>query len=174
MSQLRQRFVEDLQLKGLSERTQECYTNHVWKLAKYYKKAPDVLNEEEIRQYFLYMKNVKKYSESFFKQGFTAIKFLYENTLNRNWTIMDFVIPRKEKKLPDVLTIDEVRTILSRTRLLRYRVCLTAIYSLGLRLSEGVSLHVRDIDSGRMLVHIHHGKGAKDRFVSMYGLKIVR
>ena len=167
MEALRQRYAEDLKLKGLSERSCECYVKHIDNLTKYFKCSPAVLAEEQIREYFLYMKDVKKYSESFFSQGLSAVKWLFENTLKKEWTLLEFVKPRGVKKLPDVLSIPEVRTILSHIRLDRYRICLSTIYSLGLRLSEGTHLAVRDIDSGRMLVHVRNGKGGKDRFVPL-------
>jgi site-specific recombinase XerD len=167
MTPLRQRFNEDMTLKGLSERTRDCYTKHVHKLAHHYMKSPDVLSEEDLRGYFLHMKNVKRYSECFFKQGLSAVKFLFEHTLARPMPVLGFVIPRKERKLPDILSVAEVRRLLSHIRIFRYRAALTAIYSLGLRLGEGISLRVRDIDSGRKLVHVHHGKGARDRFVPL-------
>lgn len=167
MTPLRQKFIDDMTLKGLSERTRQCYANHVFKLAKHFMRPPDVLTEADLRAYFLFMKNVKRYSECFFKQAFSAVKFLFEHTLARPMPVLGFVIPRKERKLPDVLSVAEVRRLLSHIRIFRYRAALTAIYSLGLRLGEGISLRVRDIDSGRKLVHVHHGKGAKDRFVPL-------
>jgi site-specific recombinase XerD len=167
MTPLRQKFIDDMTLKGLSERTRQCYANHVFKLAKHFMKSPDVLSESDLREYLLFMKNVKRYSECFFKQSLSALKFLYERTLARPMPVLGFVIPRKERKLPDILSVPEVRALLSRIRIFRYRAALTAIYSLGLRLGEGTNLRVRDIDSGRMLVHVHHGKGAKDRFVPL-------
>jgi site-specific recombinase XerD len=167
MEQLRQRYVEDLKLKGLSARSCETYLKHIDKLARYFRCSPAVLSIEQIREYFLYMKDVKKYSESFFSQGLSAVKWLFANTLKKEWDLLEFVKPRSVKKLPDVLSISEVRTILSQIRLDRYRVCLSVIYSLGLRLQEGTHLQVRDIDSGRMLVHVRNGKGGKDRFVPL-------
>jgi site-specific recombinase XerD len=167
MTPLRQRFIEDMTLKGLSERTRACYANHVAKLARHYMKSPDVLTEEDLRGYFLHMKNVKRYSECFFKQSLSAVKFFFEHTLKRQWTFLGFVIPRKVKKLPDILSVQEVRRLLSSVRLFRYRAVLTAIYSLGLRLSEGTSLRVNDIDGARMLVHVRNGKGARDRYVPL-------
>lgn len=164
---LRQRFLEDLQLKGLSARTQECYVIHVKKLADYFHKSPEFISEEELRKYYLYFKNEKKYSESFFKQSLTAVKALHEYTLKREMPLANFIIPRKISKLPDILSHEEVRLILSNLRIFRYRACLTAIYSLGLRLGEGVGLQVADIDSARMLAHIRNGKGAKDRYVPL-------
>jgi site-specific recombinase XerD len=96
-----------------------------------------------------------------------GIRFFYEQTLNRQWAIFGIVRPAAEKKLPVILSLAEVRQILAAVRLPRYRVCLATIYSCGLRLQEGTHLHVADIDSARMMIHVRHGKGAKDRYVPL-------
>ena len=167
MTELRKRMIECLQLRGLSERTQEMYVRAVRQLAEHYHKSPDLLTEEELRQYFLYIKNVKQYSRSASTIALCGIKFFFEYTLNRDWTTLSFVRAPREKKLPVVLSIEEVRKILGSVRLLSYRVCLSTIYSCGLRLQEGTHLQVRDIDSSRMMIHVRHGKGGKDRYVPL-------
>ena len=96
-----------------------------------------------------------------------GIRFFYEKTLNRNWTIFGIVRPAPEHKLPVILSLEEVRQILALVRLPRYKVCLTTIYSCGLRLQEGTHLQVADIDSARLMIHVRHGKGAKDRYVPL-------
>jgi len=167
MTELRQRMIEYLQLRGLSERTQEMYVRAVRQLAEHYHKSPDLITEEELRQYFLYIKNVKKYSRSASTIALCGIKFFFEHTLQRDWTTLRFVRPPREKKLPVILSPEEVRRILGCVRLPRYRVCLTTIYSCGLRLQEGTHLQVPDIDSARMVIHIRQGKGGKDRYVPL-------
>jgi len=156
-------MIEDLQLRGLAERTQEMYVRAVRQLAEHYHKPPDVLTEEELRQYFLYIKNVKQYSRSASTIALCGIKFFFEYTLHRDWTTLTFVRAPRETKLPVILSLEEVRKILGSVRLLSYRVCLSTIYSCGLRLQEGTHLQVRDIDSSRMMIHVRHGKGGKDR-----------
>ena len=96
-----------------------------------------------------------------------VIRFFYQHALNREWAIFGIVRPAPEKKLPVILSVAEVRQILSRLRLPRYQACLSTIYSCGLRLQEGTNLRVADIDSGRMMIHVRHGKGAKDRYVPL-------
>jgi site-specific recombinase XerD len=160
-------MIECLQLRGLSERTQEAYTRAVRQLAEHYHKSPDLITEEELRQYFLYIKNVKHYSRNTSTIAICGIKFFYERTLNRNWSIFGILRAPREKKLPVILSVEEVRRILSFSRLLRYKVCLTTIYSCGLRLQEGTNLHVADIDSARQMLHVRHGKGARDRYVPL-------
>ena len=167
MTELRQRMIECLQLRGLSERTQESYVRAVRQLAEHYHKSPDQITEAELRQYFLFIKNVKHYSRNTLTVAICGIRFCYQQTLNRNWTIFDIVRPAPEKKLPVILSLAEVRQILALIRLMRYKVCLTTIYACGLRLQEGTHLQVADIDSARMMIHVRHGKGAKDRYVPL-------
>jgi integrase/recombinase XerD len=167
MTELRKRMIESLQLRGLSERTQEAYVRAVRQLADHYHKSPDLITDEELRQYFLHIKNVKKYSRASSTIALCGIKFFYEKTLNREFTTFKLVRAQREKKLPVILSVEEVLTILGRVRLPRYRVCLGTIYSCGLRLQEGTHIQVRDIDSGRGMLHVRHGKGGKDRYVPL-------
>jgi site-specific recombinase XerD len=139
----------------------------VRQLSEHYHKSPDLITEEELRQYFLFIKNVKKYSRAASTIAICGIKFFFEKTLNREWTTFQLVRAKREKKLPVILSLEEVRKILSSIRLPRYRVCLSTIYSCGLRLQEGINLRVPDIDSSRMMIHVRHGKGAKDRYVPL-------
>jgi integrase/recombinase XerD len=167
MTPLRQRMMEDLQLRGLSAKTQEAYLRAVRQLAEHYHKSPDLITEEELRLYFLYLKNDQHISSSGFSIALCGLKFFYERTLHREWTTLDLARPVREKKLPVVLSVAEVRQILDCLRRPHYRVCLTTIYSCGLRLREGVSLQVGDIDRERMMLHIRQGKGNKDRYVPL-------
>ncbi|MFZ5912414.1 MAG: site-specific integrase [Chloroflexota bacterium] len=167
MSILRQKMIEDLQLRGLSARTQESYVQAVRQLAAHYHKSPEQISEEELRQYFLFLKNDKRVSRSTHTIALCGIKFFYEHTLKREWHTLEFARPAKEKKLPVVLSMQEVGQILNCVHYMRYRVCLTTIYACGLRLLEGVSLQVKDIDGQRKMVHIRQGKGSKDRYVPL-------
>jgi len=167
MTTLRQKMIEDMQLHGFAERTQKSYMQVVRQLAEYYNKPPDQISEGELRQYFLYLKNVKKAARSTITLALCGIKFFYERTLQRQWATLALVRPQREKKLPVVLSVDEVRLVLSRVRRWRYRVCLSTIYACGLRLQEGLHLQVSHIDGGRQLLHICHGKGGKDRYVPL-------
>jgi site-specific recombinase XerD len=167
MTTLRQKMIEDMQLHSFSERTQDSYLRAVRQLAEYYNKPPDQISEEELRQYFLYLKNIKKVSVSTITLALCGIKFFYENTMQRQWTTLALVRPQREKKLPVVLSVDEVRQILARVRRWRYRVCLSTIYACRLRLQEWLHLQINHIDSGRQMVHVCHGKGGKDRYVPL-------
>ena len=131
MTELRRRMIECFQLRGLSERTQDMYVRAVRQLAEHYRKSPDLISEEELRQYFLDVKNVKQYSRSASTIALCGIKFFFEQTLHRDWTTLRFVRAPREKKLPVILSLEEVRRLLDCVRLPRYRVCLTTIYSCG-------------------------------------------
>lgn len=167
MTKLRQRFLEALQLQGKSARTQEAYIRAVRLLAEHFNTPPDQLSEEQIRQYFLYVTTVKKWSSSTITQSLCAIKAFYTVTCQREWQIFDLVHPQKAQKLPDILSHAEVMRLIQAIRLPHYRLCLTTIYSCGLRLTEGTQLQVTDLDGDRMLVHIRGGKGKKDRYVPL-------
>ena len=166
MSPLQQRMLEDMQLRGLSARTQEAYARAVWQLAQYYRRSPDQLSDAELRQYFLYLANEKKLARPTATIALCGIKFFYEQTLKQPWPTLRFVRPPREWKLPVVLSRAEVRRILHEVRIPVYRACLTTIYACGLRLLEGTRLQVPDVDSGRLLLHIH-GKSKKDRYVPL-------
>jgi integrase/recombinase XerD len=167
MSALSARMIEDMQLRGLAARTQESYLQSVRQLAKYYHKPPDQINDEELRQYFLYLKNDRQVSRSTCTIALCGIKFFYVHTLKRSWHTLAFIRPEKEKKLPIVLSVEEVDRILRCVQQPRYRVCLITIYACGLRLLEGVRLQVKDIDSQRKMLHICQAKGGKDRYVPL-------
>ena len=174
MTPLQQRMIEDLQLRGMSARTQQMYVRAVRQLAQHYHKSPDHISDEELRQYFLFVKNVKHWSRSGTTIALCGLKFFFEHTLHRSLATLQVVRPPREKKLPVVLSREEVRQILSLVRLLPYRTCLTAIYSCGLRLQEGTHLQVSDIDSARQLIHVHRGKGGKDRYVPLPDSTLLR
>ena len=167
MSVLRQKMIEDMQLKGLAVRTQEAYVNAVLQLSKRFKKSPDNIDEEELREYFLYLKNEKQVADSTFSIALCGIKFFYEQTLKKEWHTLQLVRPDRKKKLPVVFSIDEVKRVLDCVHRWQYQVCLNTIYACGLRLLEGTRLHVKDIDSDRKMLHVVAGKGGKDRYVPL-------
>jgi integrase/recombinase XerD len=164
---LRARMIEDMQLRGLAVRTQDSYVRVVRQLAEYYGKSPGQISEEELRQYFLYLRNDKHYATSSCMVALSGVKFFYEHTLKRAWPILDFIKPAQTKRLPVVLSREEVQRLLVCLRRPHYRVCLSTIYSCGLRLLEGVQLQVGQIDSERMLLHIRGAKGGQERCVPL-------
>ena len=166
MTPLRRRMLEDMQLRGLSARTQGCYVTAVRQLAEHYHRSPDQITEEELRQYFLYLANEKKVARTTATIALCGIRFFFTHTLQRDWTTLRFVRPAREHKLPVVLSRPEVRRVLGAIRIPVYRACLTTIYACGLRLLEGARLEVAQIDSARLALHIH-GKGNLDRYVPL-------
>ena len=173
---LRQRMLQDLQLAGLSENTQEAYLRAVRQLADHFHTSPDRLSEPQVRDYFLHLKNDRKFASGSLVVAYSGIKFFYSHTTPRDWPTLQRLRVRKEKRLPDVLSVDEVRRLIAAFRTHRNRAYFWTVYSLGLRLAEGLHLQVGDIDSARMMVHVHRGKGAKDRYVPLPSstLKILR
>lgn len=161
------RLTENMQLFGFSQRTQETYLYRVQKLVEYFNKPPDEITDDELREYFLYLQNTKKYSRATMTIALCGIKFFYEKTLNKKFEVLNIVRPKRGSKLPVVLSKDEVRKILKNIRVLRHRACLTLIYSCGLRLKEGIGLKVNQVDSKRMLIHIQQAKGNHDRYVPL-------
>ena len=167
MTPLRQRMQDDMQLRGLSPKTQAVYLFAVQQFATHYGKSPDQITEDELRNYFLYLINEKRVSPGTVSIALSAIKFLFVHTLQRPWPVLDFVHPRKPRTLPAVLSVEEVHHLLSTLRQPHHRVCLTTIYAAGLRLTEGVFLRIPQVDSARMLLHVQEAKGGRDRFVPL-------
>ncbi len=168
------RMEEDLQLFGLSQRTQETYLYRAQKIIEYFNKPAEEITNEELRQYFLYLKNEKRYARATQTIALCGIKFLFvgihpngKKTLNKKFDVLNIVRSPRENKLPVVLSREEVKSVLKNIRVLRHRACLTLIYSCGLRLHEAVSLKVEQVDSKRMLIHIQKAKGGKDRYVPL-------
>jgi len=162
-----QQSIKALQLAGMSERTQQCYTRSVRMLADYYHKTPDQLSEDELQEYFLYRINQSKWAPNTMKICYSGIKFFFTHVLKREWHIFNILRAKREKRLPCVLSRPEVDRILKHVRTFHNRVFLTTVYSCGLRLQEALHLQVSDIDSCRMMIHVHRGKQAKDRYVPL-------
>ena len=166
MTPLRIRMLDDMQLKGYSPRTQEAYSNAVCQLAAYFRRSPDLLTEEDLRQYFLFLTREKKVARATATIAMCGVKFFFQTTLHREWTSLALLRPAPDHRLPAVLTREEVRDILQCVRIPVYRACLTTIYACGLRLLEGAHLKPSQVDGKRGLVHVH-GKGSHDRFVPL-------
>ena len=161
-------FFDDLRLLPVAERTVLRYWACVRKLSEHFAKSPDQLSPEELRQYFLHLKTVKKVARQTSTQSICATKLFWEKTLKRPWPAeVEFVRAHPRFKLPVVLSAPEVRLILSKVPALDHRVALVTIYSCGLRLGEGLHIQVGDIDAQRMLLHVRDGKGGRDRYVPL-------
>jgi site-specific recombinase XerD len=167
MNNILQQTIVNLKLAGYSPRTVEAYSYHVKKFLEYFDKYPENITENEIKDYFLYLKYTKKLSGSASAQAISGIKFLFEKTLDMKFKVFGIVKNPRGKKLPVILTRQELKTVLNKVRLLRYKACLTLIYTCGLRLHEAANISPADIDSERMIIHIKSGKGRKDRIVPL-------
>lgn len=176
MGKLRDQMQSDLQLRGLSPKTQKIYLSQVRDFARYYKKSPDQLGENEVKEYLLYILKERKVSDSTYRQSYGALKFLYQITLKRSWVVEKIPYPKTKKKLPVVLDTTEVEALFSVTKNLKHCAILMLIYSSGLRVSEAAHLKVSDIDSKRMMIRIRNGKGGKDRYsiLSNVALDVLR
>ena len=167
MTPLRKRMLEDMQLRNLTPETQRNYIHHVAGFAKYFRKSPELLDLEAVRQYQLYLLNERKLSPETINQYISAIQFLYLTTLEMPWTTEYFPRVRRPHKLPVVLSQEEVLAFFDHIPSLKYRAALMIAYGAGLRVSEVVALHVADIDSQRMLLRVQQGKGQKDRYAML-------
>ena len=156
-----------LQLAGMSRRTQQCYTRSVRMLVDFYNKTPDKINEQELQDYFLHRKNVDKWSSATMRICYSGIKFFFVNVLKRDWHTLKLIYAKREQRLPAVLSLNEVWNILNTVSTPQNKAYLTTVYTCGLRLHEALYLQTYDIDSDRMRIHVHRGKGAKDRYVPL-------
>jgi integrase/recombinase XerD len=159
--------VKALQLAGMSGRTQECHARAVRMLIEHFDKDPRDITEEELQEYFLFRRNVTEWSSSTLKICYCGLKFFFINVLRRDRHLFKMLKAREEKRLPCVLSRKEVHRILGHVRTSHNKTFLTTVYSCGLRLQEALFLQVSDIDKDRMPIHVHRGKGAKDRFVPL-------
>jgi integrase/recombinase XerD len=160
-------MIKTLQLNGKGERTQEAYARALRMLVEFYGKSPDLISEEELQEYFLQRKNADKWAPNTMRICYCGIRFFYEHVLQRNWHILGILRAQTERRLPAVLSVEEVRNILACIKTFQNHAYLSTVYSCGLRLHEGLHLEVSDIDSTRMMIHVHRGKGAKDRYVPL-------
>ncbi len=166
-SLLRTRMTEDLRIRNYSEKTVSIYVRCVAAFAKYFGQSPEELNEGHIREYQVYLVKEKKSSWTVYNQSVSALRFLYRKTLKKNWSMEHIPFPRQEKRLPEVLSVQEVSKLFSCVRTVRSRTILQTMYAAGLRLMEAVSLKTNDIDSERMVIRVCQGKGKRDRYVTL-------
>jgi integrase/recombinase XerD len=167
MTEWYQKAINALQLNGLGERTQEAYVRALRMLCEFYHKTPDQVSESELQQYFLHRKNRDCWSPNTMRICYCGIRFFFLHVLKRDWHTLDLVRAQSERRLPAVLSLEEVRAILGCVRTPHNRAFLSTVYACGLRLQEAQHLEISDIDSQRKMIHVHRGKGAKDRFVPL-------
>lgn len=167
MTKLRERMIEDLRLRNVAESTIVCYVRAVKQYAEYFGKSPDQLDSKHLRQYLLYLIEEKQVPLETYNQKVAALQFFYRETIKQPAYVEGVCFTRKKRKLPVVLSHDEVRRFLTALDTLKHRAILMICYGAGLRISEALSLRVTDIDSERMLIRVRQGKGRKDRYVAL-------
>jgi integrase/recombinase XerD len=168
MTSLRQRFIEDMQIRNLAVNTQGSYVQQVSRFARHFNKSPELLGPEQIRAYQVYLTNERKLATSTILIATAALRFLYKVTLKKDWAFENIIpTPKKPQTLPVVLSPEEVLQFLDCVESRKHRAILTTCYAAGLRVSESVALTPPAIDSKRMVVRVEQGKGMKDRYVML-------
>lgn len=164
MNLLIRKMQQDMEIQNYSPRTVDAYLFHVKRFQSYLDKPLDHVTTDNIRSYLHHVKTVKQYSRSSLHQAFSGIKYLYRHTLKMPIGLSELKGPKRDQKLPFVLSADEVHAILKNAANQKHRLVLMALYSGGLRLNEGVHLRITDIDSQRMTIRVRQGKGNRDRY----------
>jgi site-specific recombinase XerD len=160
-----QTHLKHLKLKGLQPKTIEAYARAVRRLGKYFEWRIDDLSEAQLTDYFSDL--IETHSWSAVKLDLYGLKFYTTHVLRKPWAMPQLIKPPKTQRLPDIVTVDEAQRLFATTRVLSYRVFYFTLYSLGLRLGEGLALKVGDIDATRHRVQVRDGKGNRDRFVPL-------
>jgi integrase/recombinase XerD len=166
MTPLRQRMLDDMRMRNLSPRTQETYIRAVIKFAEHFHKSPDQLDRYQVREYLLHLVGGGA-SWSLYNQVRCALHFFYRVTLGKDWPKEEIVCAKNPKRLPVILSREEVRQFFAVINRIKTRAMLMTLYGAGLRLSELVNLKIQDIDSKRMVIRVVQGKGQKDRYVML-------
>ena len=160
-----QSHLKHLKLKGLQPKTIEAYSRAMRRIGAYFDYELSDLSDLQLTDYFSDL--LESHSWSSVKLDLYGLKFFYAYVLNKPWPVFRLIKPPKVQRLPDIVTVDEARRLFSMTQTLSYRVFFFTLYSLGLRLGEGLRLTVADIDAQRLRVHIRDAKGNKDRLVPL-------
>jgi site-specific recombinase XerD len=157
-------MIEEMRIRNLAESTQYLYVHCVARFAKHFGQSPDRLGPEDVREYFRYLTDDVNLSDSHRTSVACALRFLYHKTLRVEWDVERIPLAKRERKLPVVLSPEEVRRFFSGIISLKHQAMFMTIYGSGLRLSELTHLQVHDIDRERKVIHVRHGKGGKDRY----------
>lgn len=160
-----QKHLLELKLQGKSSKTIDAYARAIRRIVTYFDRCPDQVTPDELKLYLADLVDSRSWSTV--KVDRNGLMFFWEYVLNKKWDWVKIVKPPQVRSLPDILTPQEVQRVIGSLEKLRYQTCLFTIYSLGLRLSEGITLKISDIDSARMKVHIRSSKGNKDRFIPL-------
>lgn len=163
MGELRERMEMAMRLRNFSSKTIASYIWQVKAFTRMFGRSPAELGEQEVQQYVHSLVQKNK-SWSSVRLAYSALRFLYRETLGRDWRVDQLPRVKREKRLPEVLALEEIEKIFASVRNVKHRTALMTIYSGGLRVSEAMQLKVSDIDSTRMVVRVEQGKGKKDRY----------
>jgi integrase/recombinase XerD len=167
MTPLRRRMIEDMELRNYSKATIRCYVQAAARFARHHGRSPTQLDQQAVRGYLLHLIHEERISWAHYNVTVCALRFLYRVTLGKNWRVEQLPYAKKPKTLPTVLTNQEVLRLLKCVRQLKHRMVLMTMYGTGLRVSEATHLRPEHIDSQRMVIEVHGGKGAKDRLVPL-------
>jgi len=160
-----QQHLQHLKLKGLQPKTIEAYARAIRRIGEHFEHRISDLSEQQLLDYFTTL--MTTHSWSAVKLDLYGLKFFYTHVLKKAWVFPNLIKPPKAQRLPDIVTVAEARALFAATKVLSYRVLYFTLYSLGLRLGEGLRLQVGDIDAVRWRVHVRDSKGNKDRFVPL-------
>jgi site-specific recombinase XerD len=160
-------MLEELQRRNLSQITTRIYLHAVEEFARYFNTPPDRLRPEHIRQYQAHLFTDRKLDAISVAQQLTALRFFFLKAIKRPWMVADMPLPKRPIRLPAILSREEVERLIQSAGSVLHRIWLLILYATGMRREELVQLKIADIDSGRMLIHIHQGKGKKDRDVML-------
>jgi len=167
MTELRARMIRDMTLRGFSPRTHESYIAAVVQLARYYRRSPEQLTDEEVQTYLLHLVQDRQRAWATCSLAVNAFRFLYHVTLGRDRTDFRVPAPKVPQKLPEILSREEVWRLINTARTPKHRLLLATTYGAGLRVSEVVALKVANLDPERLTIHVEQGKGGKDRYVPL-------
>ncbi len=157
----------EIRIRGLSESTRKSYLGNMRRFVRHFMLAPDELTIEHVKQYQLYLAKERRVAWSTFNLNVSAIRFFYRHVIDVEWSVDQLPYQRTGRRLPVVLSRDEVAALLDAPTCLKHRAILMTLYSAGLRSGEAVRLRVSDIDSARMMIRVEQGKGRKDRYVML-------
>jgi site-specific recombinase XerD len=164
MTPLRKRMIEDMRMRDYSEHTISAYVSAVYRLAAFYRRSPDQLGREEIRAFLVDLVEEQRVAWSYYKQVLAALRYFYRYVLRRGEVVEDVRGPRVQKKLPIVLSAQEVAQFFQAIPSLKHRTILMLAYGAGLRVGEAVRVRLADIDRQRKVLRVSQGKGRKDRY----------
>ena len=167
MTRLRQLMLEELQRRNYAATTREYYLRTLTRFARYFRRPPDQLTQHHIRTYQTYLLRERRLHPHSVRREVAALRFFYVKTLRRRYLVDDTPYPKVPRRLPTVLTPEEVQRLIAAARTLTERAMLMVLYSTGMRNAELRHLQVRDIDSRAMLIHVSHAKGGRDRYVPL-------